>query len=237
MKKASISRDVEKIKNEISLFKCAENICCILLYGSALKKTSLEDIKDTDIIIVLDDIKSDITELFDYIFKNFHDTDFHLYAIAEIEGDLSYFTREYVLEYLSKGVCLYGENIFQNKFKEVTKQQYTESILIRSIEHTQMVRKIYFSEKYNLEYKTYYVKKYIVRLAKNILLYKGIMDYDRLDELTNEEVIRVLINNNLLDKRYDLPWDDHLKQVSIGLYYDLFCEIGTNLLNCRTELL
>jgi hypothetical protein len=222
---------IDNLKNEISRLRCGDNVACFLLYGSIFEKK--EKINDTDIIVVLKDISLNSDELSDFIFRKFHNPDFHLYSLDEVDNNLSFFTREYVLEYLAKGVSLYGENIFQKKFAEITKSQYLESILIRSIEHVQMVRKVYFSQKHTPEYKLSYVKKYSIRVARNILLFRGISDYVSLDALSPDQILELLKKNNLLTSKND-SFENSAN--SLEHYYRIFCDISVNLINCKKEL-
>ncbi len=96
-----------------------------------------------------------------------------------------------------------------------------------------MVRKVYFSEKHTAEYKLHFLKKYIVRLSRNILLFKNITSYDHLDTISADQLLEILKQHNLLAKDYDWPIDD---SKTIEYYYGLFCEISVNLIDCKKEL-
>ena len=61
----------------------------------------------------------------------------------------------------------------------------------------------------------------------------NIVDYDNLDMLSDNQVLETLKQHNLLDKDYHLMGDD-LKPLEY--YHGLFCDIGTNLINCKNEL-
>lgn len=224
--------DFRRFKREVSRLNCRRNIRCLLFYGTILKKCA--KVNDVDVIVVLKDIKSDSSALFELLFKEFENVDFHVYSIDEIEGGLSYFTREYITEYLSKGYCIYGENVFKTLYKKVTRRQYRRSILIRSIEHVQMVRKVLFSKKYSLPYKYFFLRKYIIRLSKNILLFKRIMNYDDLSVLTDTQILSTMKSYGLI------PVNSTLSPIKsrMGLVQDfrLFCDISSNLITCKKEL-
>ncbi len=222
--------DIEKLSREIPLLGCSENIKCFLLYGSLLNK-NLGDKKDSDIIVVLKDMGADQKELADFIYNNLPNPDLHVYSSEEVESDLAFYTREYILEYLSKGYVLYGENVFKKKFSQVAKKQYCESILIRSFAHVQMVRKTYFNTNHNLEYKSSYTKKYIIRLSKNILLFKGLETYDKLDILSDEQVVEIIQKNDLLDAGY--RFNDNTQPLEY--FFRLFCDLGHNLIDFQNE--
>lgn len=219
----------KKLKIEISNLSCKDNICCFLLHGSILNQKKYND---ADIIIIVKDINKDVSEFFQLVFRYFKNPDFHIYSIDEIENDISFFTRQYVMEYLAQAECIFGFNIFQSKFKKVTDLEYRSSILIRSIEHVQMVRKVYYSNKYDKEYKINYLKKYTIRLAKNILLFKRIYTYNYLSSLSYTQIKRLLIRNKLLEYR-SLRLNS---KNSLNNHYNIFCSLGNNLIFCKKHL-
>ncbi len=219
------------LKKEIEQLPCRDNIACFLLYGSILKKKKFEDV---DIIIVVKDIKINIDSLFTLVYTKFPKPDFHLYSVEEIESNLSFFTREYVMEYLAKALCVFGENPFKTKFNEVTHFQYQQSLLVRSIEHVQMVRKVFFSQKCDYGYKEYYLKKYFNRLAKNLLLFRGICDYERVNTLSEKKVIKILVENKILKRSYS---SRNFSKNNLSNLFEVFCEMGKNLILCKRDLL
>jgi len=152
-----------------------------------------------------------------------------LYLQKEIDTDLSFFTREYVLEYLSKGLCICGKNIFKNKFEKIIETEYQKSILIRSTEHTQMVRKVFFSNIYSNEYKLKYIKKYILRLSVNILLFYKIKPYAELSILPYLEVMRLMKENLFIESEV-------VKLDSLKESFGVFCIISSNLVGARFKL-
>lgn len=220
---------LKKLQAELSSLQCRDNVQCFLLYGSIHYKKQ-EDINDTDIIIIVDDITCDMDELFGFIYKNFNNPDFHIYTTEEVEEGLSYWTREFILEYLAKALCIYGENILKAKFAQITDQQYKESMLIRSIEYMQRVRRVYYSKIYNQNDKLQYIEKYTVRLAKSILMLYEICNHDDLDRLYGEDVIDLLRANNLLDDEFTL------KGATLDVCYQIFCRVGDNLTDCKHKL-
>lgn len=68
---------------------CSVNLECLLLYGSIFKKQRSK-VKDTDIIVVLKKFNEDVEELFDFIFENFPNPDFHIYLVEEIESNTAF---------------------------------------------------------------------------------------------------------------------------------------------------
>lgn len=225
---------VEKISADISKFPCASNITCIFLYGSIYKKIHKADIHDTDMTIVIKDDKVDITPLLVFLEKYFENLDFHIYTNAEIKNDLSFFTREFVLEYVTKGLCIYGKDILHEQYKKVTKEQYIESIFIRSVEYLQLVRKVYYSNNHSFEYKLAYLKKYATRLARCIILIKGYALWDELERMPPDQIISLLFKKKHLPQEFKIEAKD--SKMSLGYYYRLFCYIGNNLHEIRRNL-
>jgi ADP-ribose pyrophosphatase YjhB (NUDIX family) len=218
---------VTQIQNQLNDLNCTKNVVSIVLYGSLYKKIFEVDIQDTDLIIVVKDTSKDFTELFSYLRNIFKNLDFHLYTELEIENNIAFYTREYVLEYLAKGICLHGQNPFNNLYKKITKEQYKESIFIRTFAHIQMVRNVYFSNKYNFEYKILYLKKYIQRIGKNMLLFLDISDYDSFEKISSEHLFKELTNNNLITKAPTEGFND-LKP--LDFYYNIFCDLSEKMI-------
>lgn len=220
----SLKKDLEALKEETGLE-------CFLVYGSLLQ--GVEHVNDLDIIVVVN--KFTKTQLiFDSIKKHFPDSklDFHIYLKDEVEADVSFFTREYVLEYLSNGLCLCGENFFKEKFKEVTPEQYKESMFIRSVEHVQMVRKKIFSQELDEEQKLKFVRKYLLRLSINILLFSGIASHEKLSSMSLVEVMRTMKDSGFL-----IEFDEHqIRTGSLEEVFGIFCRVSENLIFSRKKI-
>jgi hypothetical protein len=207
------------------------NIKCFLVYGSLL--VDARNANDADIIVVVEKFTPALSELLAHVLAEFEKVDFHVYLREEVEGDVSFFTREYVLEYLAKGLCLCGENIFKACFSEVTEAQYKESIFIRSVEHVQMTRKVFFSNAYDDGYKIRYIQKYSRRLSINTLLFLQKASYDELSALSYPQVLALMREHKLLQDETDPTGNP---QLSLQENFDLFCALSRNLLDCRRSL-
>lgn len=226
---------LEKISADISELPCAENITCVYLYGSIYKKIHKIDTFDTDMTIVIKDEKIDISPLFLYLQKYFENIDFHLYTNKEINNDLSFYTREFVLEYVTKGLCVYGNSdILTNQYKKVTREQYVRSIFIRSVEYLQTVRAVYYSNKYAIDYKLRYIKKYATRLARCIILMNGYTTWDELERMTPNQIIKMLSDRKHISSEFNKDAMD--LELPLEFYFRLFCEIGRNLNKIRPQL-
>ena len=225
---------IEKIKSQIQLLPCASNISAIYLYGSIYKEIHRADIHDTDMTIVIKDDTVDISELFDLLHTYFEQMDFHLYTETEIEHDLSFFTRGFVVEYITKGLCIYGDNILEKYNTSVSKEKYRQSIFIRSMEYVQLVRRVYYSFDHNFDYKISYLKKYTTRLARCVILMKGYATWDELERLTPNQILRILYDNKHLSLEYSIYKNDLEKPIEY--YYRILCEIATSLHTLRKDL-
>lgn len=223
--------DFTELRDKISkINEGGNNIVCLLAYGSIL--TDPKNASDLDIIIVVDSFNPSLFNLFKLLSEEFEKLDFHIYLQKEIEQNLSFFTREYVLEYLAKGLCLCGENIFKDKFSEVTDIQYKRSMFIRSVEHVQMVRKVFFSGKHSDEYKLRYLKKYILRLSINILLFNKIMSHSECSKMSLPDVLSIMEKKSYISRKY---LNSERIPESLEESFKLFCAISENLFNCRKD--
>ncbi len=189
---------IEIIKKEIKSLEIASNIVCLILYGSVT--TNAENPDDLDGIIVVKEITPALDELFYLLKLHFTKLDFNIYSKYEVENNISYFTREFKLEYLAKGLCILGENIFMSIYSLVTEKQYKFSLLVRSIEHLQLVRQKYFFGLKSEEEKYKYLKKYLVRISKNILLFYGKFTHTTVNELTDSQVFKELYVSKVFDR-------------------------------------
>ena len=156
--------------------------------------------------------------------------DFNLYTYQEIINGLSYYTREFKLEYQSEGICLYGVNILKDEFSKITEYKYRKSILIRSLEHLQMVRKVYFTQSFDDTYKTRYCEKYFQRISKNILLFNNIGNHASVNKLKITEVTQKLIEDKIIVNSLLIKDKPTMEE-----YLVLFGIIGEYFIKCKNE--
>ena len=219
---------IELLKNEIKKLDIYGNLVCILLYGSVASNSQNPD--DLDGVVVVKKVNSDIKELFNLLRSYFNKLDFNIYSEYEVKNKISYFTREFKLEYLANGTCLFGENIFKELYSCVTNQEYRLSILTRSIEHLQMARQRYFFVLKNEEDRFKYLYKYFLRISKNILLFYGVCSHTTVNNLTNNELFLKLYDCNIFDKIVDME-----KVKSSDELFGLFYQIEQAIYKIRTE--
>ncbi len=176
-----------ELKKDIESLTEKENIISFLLYGSML--TDRNNANDLDGVIIVKKVDGSLKSLFKLLENKYKKLDFNIYSEEEVLNNLSYYTREFKLEYLSKALCLYGKNILEDKSLEVSSFSYKQSILIRSIEHLQLVRQKYFLSSVSDDIKLAYFNKYLIRICKNILLFKGLYSYINVNNLSEREII------------------------------------------------
>jgi ADP-ribose pyrophosphatase YjhB (NUDIX family) len=223
---------INQIQATLDTLEGKENIVSIILYGSMFKKIFEVDIHDTDLIVVVKDTSKDLSGLFVFLRSIFNNLDFHIYTESEVRNGVAFYSREYVLEYLAQGISLYGKNIFPDLYKKVTRKQYQNSIYIRSVAHVQMVRKVFLSDKHTFDYKMKYLKKYIERLGKNILLMLGVYDYDALDRISTDLLLKELESRELI-KNVSIEGFNQLKPLEF--YYYIFCSLADNLVKLKND--
>ncbi|TSC52671.1 MAG: hypothetical protein LiPW41_41 [Parcubacteria group bacterium LiPW_41] len=219
----------KKLKKEVSGLSCAKNIKCFLLYGSILNK---ESVNDFDAVVIVEKIDKNIRELFRLLATKHKKLDINLYTQDEVENNLSYFTREFKLEYLADGLCIIGINIFKEKFSEVTRFEYEQSMLIRSIERLQIVRQNFFLNTLSSQDKRAYIEKYFLRISRNILILQGIGDNAFVNNLKKEDVER---NMRVLGTP-SLPPNIFSREMDIDVFYEIFdSTISWGLMKCKRD--
>lgn len=192
-----MTRELKRLGKEISMLSGSENIVSVVVYGSIIG--GIETAKDFDVVIIVKKIKQDLEKLFELFLRRKKNLDFNIYTLKEIQSKLSYFTREYKLEYLAKGECIFGKNIFIEEFKKVREFEYKQSILIRSIEHLQMTRQKYFSSLFDHDQKLKYLEKYFFRISKNLLLFRGLENHSSVNKLSRKNLFQRLYDAEILD--------------------------------------
>lgn len=215
------------LKNDIKSLTCSKNIVCILLFGSIL--FDRHNANDFDVIIVVKKVNFGLKELMLLFSSKYEKIDFDIFTSKEITEDLSFYTREFKLEYLSNGLCIYGKNIFINEWKKVNEYKYKQSLLIRNIEYLQLVRQKYYSNENELM-KIVYLKKYFLRISKSLLLYWGMDNYASVNKLKSEEVIEKLLNTKIINKRLHFVQDQTLNYL-----FDSFEILSGALIKCKKD--
>lgn len=223
-----MTEKIAELQKEIEYLPSRENLVSVLVYGTMITESDFAN--DLDIVIVVNQVNTSLNALINILTKYSQNLDFNVYTHKELVNNLSYFTREFKLEYLAKGVCIYGSNIFEQEFKKVDNFKYRQSILIRSIEHMQMMRQKYFSPSFSPEQKFNYLKKYFLRISKNILLFKGVDSHTSVNKLSDGDVMKKLYNLGMFSSVPNLE-----NIVDADEYCGLFDLISDALIRCKKE--
>ncbi len=217
-----------RLQQDISSLPCRENLVSVLVYGTTVSSNDIAN--DLDVVIVAKKVDSSLKTLFELLSSESKNLDFNLYSKEEFFNDLSYYTREFKLEYLAKGFCVYGINIFEQEYRKVNKYSYRQSILIRSIEYLQMVRQRYFSAFFDPDQKLRYFKKYFLRISKSILLFKGVCDHSSVNNMADSEIMGNLFDLGIFSVLPNLEEARTLEE-----YFNLFDIISDALIKCKKE--
>lgn len=223
-----------EFQKEIESLSCIENIDCFLVYGSLTKERQDNEPGDADIIIVADNLSSDLSSLFSLIQSKFRRLDVQVFETSEIESGTAFIGREFTLEYLSKGISLHGHNLFQEQSERVIELQYKESMLIRANDYVQRVRKLYYSRGDNPDQKIEFMNKYTTRLSRSILLMYGVATYEQLEAFTPEEIYGKMVNNGFLSRETEFVLDGRHQP---GEVYNYFNFVARNLIGVYNQVI
>jgi len=223
-----MSEELLRLQKDISSLPHSDNLVSIVVYGSII--TNESKAQDLDIIVVVQKVNTSLSHLFKLLYERYSTIDFNVYSYAEILSTVSFYTREFKLEYLQKGLCIYGANIFQDEFLKVDANKYRRSILIRSIEYLQMVRQKYFSRSLTDAQKFEYLKKYFLRICKSILLFCGRHDHSSVNKMTQVEILEDLVAMRVFDTLPDIESIENKNDL-----FNLFSIISDALMKCKKE--
>lgn len=211
--------DIESIKNKLKEQDFLGNLHSFIIFGSSIHKRTIAN--DTDICIVLERANDDTTtkRIAEFIFNNFEKPDYAIFLKEEIESNLPFSSLGnglFSLEYLSRGYCIHGENIFKKKIIGMDRSKYKESILIKSFEYILRLRLVYFSLKHDDQYKFIFFQKYLTRLVRMILLYEDHVTYDHVETFSRIELLELAKNLSIIKENYDFS------NITLDDYYDIF---------------
>ncbi len=217
------------LRKKILLLPIKNNLVCFLIYGSIL--TNSGDANDFDAIVIVKKIDSTLNSLFKILSTRYDKLDVNIYTQEEVLNNLSFYTREFKLEYLAEGLCLYGKNILRDEYSKVSEYKYKRSMLIRSIERLQIVRQKYFLTSIGSQNKLDYLKKYFLRISKSILILHGAENNSSVNGLNqnkiNKKLFAVGVSDILLNTDKIKAADEYLK---------LFNILSKALIKCKKEL-
>ncbi len=223
-----IKKDFLILKKEIKNLKNIDNILSVVVYGSAL--LNKKRVNDLDGIVIVEDVDFSVLNLFNLLISKYKKLDFNIYTQEELINKISFYTREFKLEYLAKGNCIYGENLLKKEFLKTSKFEYRHSLLIRTIEHLQMVRQKFLTSNIDDVQKRVFLEKYFWRISRNLLLFKGGYNHASVNKLTQKEVLKKLHTLNLYNC---LPKVN--SRTSLNELFNYFKLINEAIIKCKKE--
>lgn len=214
------------LKEDLKKIDCIKNIECVILFGSAVY--NFDCAKDLDIIIVVKKIDHKIKDLF-FLFEKYKiKIDFDLFTVEEIRNNLSFYNREFKLEYLAKGIPIIGNNIFIEEYKNINIYSYKNSILVHLIDYLQKIRLSYFGHFDEIE-KISYLRKYYFRILKGVLLFYGVGDHTYVNNLKDEDVVL-----RIQDLGFSI--NTSINFLNLNDLFDRFQTVGEIIVICMKDL-
>ena len=175
-----------------------ENQICILSYGSQhLKEDFNYNSSDYDIHVLIKHLNSKSLNFYRDIFKHYTKVDVSLLAVEDvILADKCIFQNGtqgvYFLYVLAQAKVLAGKNFYIDILDRVDSDQVKESLQFKIKEYLWKLRRLYIAESKILD-----LKKYLIRLQKDILMYKYI---ERIQDI-NRYPARSIVNE-FIDEYY-----------------------------------
>lgn len=224
-----MKRDFVVFKKEIKNLNSKDNILSVVIYGSAI--SNKKKVGDLDGIIIVKKVDSSLSDLFNLLNTKYDKLDFNIYSEEELINKISFYTREFKLEYLAKGTCIFGQNLLKKEFSKINQYEYRNSLLIRTIEHLQLVRQKFLTSNLDDNQKRAYLEKYFWRISRNLLLFKGGYNHASVNKLTQKEVLKKLY----MLKLYDFVPNINSK-LALNELFDCFALINQAIIECRKEI-
>lgn len=222
--------DIKSIQQELKRQAFLSDIHSFVIFGSSTRRPGSP--KDTDICLVLKNPHSNQEAISKFIFNTFINPDITIYLKEEVESSLPFTdigNGVFALEYLSRGICIFGDNIFKNKMTGIDLSKYYESLLVKAFEYVLRLRTVFFSEKYDSSYRFTYFEKYVTRLTRMVLLYKNYVNYDSVESLTRVELLSLAKNKGILKGEYDF------NLITFNDYFRMFEEVNKYLIGIKEQ--
>lgn len=219
---------IEILREELRKEPFINSVDCFIIFGSYVYFG--KDPNDADICVVVKDRNANLELLSNYVCSKFKNPDLTIYFKDELESGIPFTdigNGIFAIEYLSHGIPLYGDNFFKSLLLNVDRNKYKESLFQKAFEYVLRLRVVYYSNK-DVEYKKSYFCKYVIRLAKSILLFLG-SDYSELMTLNNEEIGKMLVQKGVIKKQKQEDFG------SLVYLFTLFEELNLFLLTLKIE--
>lgn len=228
-----MNADFEKVKLRLPDQSFAKDIVCFIVFGSSVTNHTMGMLPDdVDVCVVVKNRDADLFQICNFIFSSFKKPDFRVYFQDEIDSNLPFMDvgiGVFAMEYFANGISLFGENIFIEKSSKIGKTKLRESYLNKIFEYIIRIRVAYISKNSTYEYKMWHLRKYIIRLSIDILLYNGHIRYNDLKKLSKHDIIGLCKKHGILKKESIVNFED------MGNMWDLFQEINLYVVNYHTR--
>lgn len=172
-----------------------KDLTCFIVFGSSVSNNVMEAKPgDVDVCVVVKNRNADLHAIVDFIFSQFKEPDFRIYFEDEVKSDLQFMDKGvgwFALEYFAHGIVLYGENIFIKKLATVDRARLKESYLNKIFEYIIRIREAYISKNSSNTYRLWHLRKYLIRLLIDILLYRDHIRYGDLAHLSKIDIINL----------------------------------------------
>lgn len=224
-----MNADFESVKQKLPEQLFAKDIVCFIVFGSSVTNHTMGMVPDdVDVCVVVKNRDADLLQISDFIFSCFKKPDFRVYFQDEIDSDLPFMDvgiGVFAMEYFASGVSLFGKNIFIEKLSKISRRKLRESYLNKIFEYIIRIRVAYISQNSTHEYKMWHLRKYIIRLSIDILLYNGHIVYADLKKLSKYDII------NLCKKYGIIKTESGVDFENLENMYVLFQEINLYLVH------
>lgn len=204
--------DFENVKLKLPDQPFSKDIVCFIVFGSSVTNHTMGMIPDdVDVCVVAKNRNADLLQISDFIFSSFKKPDFRIYFQDEINSNLPFMDvgiGVFAMEYFASGISLFGENIFIEKLSKISKSKLRESYLNKIFEYIIRIRVAYISKNFTHEYKMWHLRKYIIRLLIDILLYNGHIIYTDLKRLSKYDIIDLCKKYRILKKESVIDFEN-----------------------------
>lgn len=185
---------MEKKVSERIATAFGKRIVCLLYYGSnAFPQKSRSKLSDYDFCLVLDRYKEkDISKLKE-ITKDYNGIDLTLHYVEDLD-ELGWNNFQhgnhgvFFLLHLASARTLLGVNVFSRKIPYINRQNVIDSLERQIIEYFWRLNHWYLSELDESKLAVRY-KKYLIRIAQDILVAKGDISFSEINVINNRKLI------------------------------------------------
>lgn len=174
---------LRKAKNFVSSIFDKDRIQCVIIYGSSLNKNNINP-KDIDILILLDKYECGDMNVFNKK-KSISNFEFFIdYKDQILRKGINNYQRgrhgAYFFKILAYGKCIIGSNFYLKNINKVSNNIVYRDLLFRIEEYFYRIQKHFLN---NRRIDIVYIKKYILRIILDILLYYDLINFTNFNDL------------------------------------------------------